>query len=145
MPQTPQDLRNCRPDRRNVNQSCCPCIKLLCHEPSPDCFGELGITSNRPHNCRPPVTKTAQDLHSGLHHQRISAQTVILTRFPPWLQFVVDLSGQMLTVDGVWRAGEVINPLSQMADSARGFLLVSRCLTSWMKWPHFFQGAKSGV
>jgi hypothetical protein len=51
-------------------------------------FGEFGITSNRPHNCRPRVTTQAEDLlirliqppgqlmKLGLHNQIISAQTV---------------------------------------------------------------------
>ncbi len=64
-----------------------------------------------------------------------------------WLQFVVvtDLSGQMLTFDGVWHFGEVfssrMNPgfhcTGQMADSIYGVVWVSGLLMStlWIEWP----------
>ncbi len=66
-----------------------------------------------------PATRTAAAT-IGLHNQRISAQTVrnclicmlvILIEVSTWLQFVViiDLSGQLLTFDGVWHFGEVFS------------------------------------
>ncbi len=140
-------------------------------------FWEFGRTSNRPHNRRPRVTTSAQDLHMqhlylqdhlrpatrtaaatiGLHNQRISAQTVsrklicmlvVLIGDLTWMQFVVvtDLSGQILTNDGVWHFGEVfpswMNPsfhcTGQMADSVYGVVRVScqRCGSSgpWWRW-----------
>ncbi len=69
---------------------------------------------------------------------------VILIGVSTWLQFVVvtDLSGQMLTFDGVWHFGEVfssrMNPgfhcTVQMADSMYGVVWVSGLLMStlWM-------------
>ncbi len=95
----------------------------------------------------------------GLHNQRISAQTVrnvsgklicmlfVLIGVSTWLQFVIvtDLSGQMLTFDGVWHFGEVfssrMNPgfhcTGQMADSVYGVVWVSGSLMStlWIEWP----------
>ncbi len=69
-----------------------------------------------------PATRTAAAT-IGLHNQRISAQTVrnrlreahLHARRPhrvsTWLQFVIvtDLSGQMLTFDGIWHFGEVFS------------------------------------
>ncbi len=69
-----------------------------------------------------PATRTAAAT-IGLHNQRISAQTVrnvsgklicmlvVLIGVSTWLQFVVvtDLSGNMLTFDGVWHFGEVFS------------------------------------
>ncbi len=85
-------------DCRNVHQSCCPWIEcsFLYHSRLQRCFRECGSTSNRPHNRRPYVTTSTQDVHIqhlhlqdrlrpatrtaaaiiGLHNQRISAQTV---------------------------------------------------------------------
>ncbi len=72
---------------------------------------------------------------------------VILIGVSTWLQFVVvtDLSGQMLTFDGVWHFGEVfssrMNPsfhcTGQMADSVYGIVWVSGLLMStlWIEWP----------
>ncbi len=105
-----------------------------------------------------PATRTAAAT-IGLYNQRISAQTVrnhlreanlllvILIKVSTWLQFVVgtDLSGQMLTFDGIWHFGEVfssrINPsfhcTGQMADSVYGVVWVSGLLMSmlWIEWP----------
>ncbi len=99
-------------------------------------FREFGSASNRPHNCRPRVATTAQHLQDrlrpatrtaaatiGLHHQRISAQTVINrlreahlhARHPHrGLDLTAvcrrnDLSGQMLTFDGIWHIREVFS------------------------------------
>ncbi len=68
---------------------------------------------------------------------------VILIGVSTWLQFVIvtDLSGQMLTFDGVWHFGEVfsscMNPgfhcTGQMADSVYGVVLRERLLMS-MLW-----------
>ncbi len=72
---------------------------------------------------------------------------VVLIGVSAWLQLVVvtDLSGQMLTFDGVWHFGEVfssrVNPgfhcTGQMADSMYGVVWVSGLLISmlWIKWP----------
>ncbi len=61
------------------------------------------------------------------------------------LATITDLSGQMLTFDGVWHFGEVfssrMNPgfhcTGQMADSVYGIVLVSGLLKStlWKEWP----------
>ncbi len=105
-----------------------------------------------------PATRTAAAT-IGLHNQRVSAQTVrnrlreahLHTHRPhrvsTWLQFVVvsDLSGQMLTFDGVWHFGEVfssrMNPgfhcTGQMVESVYGVVWVSILLMStlWIEWP----------
>ncbi len=105
-----------------------------------------------------PATRTAAAT-IGLHNQRISAQTVrnrlrelicmfvVLIGVSTWLQFVVvtELSGQMLTFDGVWHFGEVfsswMNPgfhcTGQIADSVYGVVWVSGLLMStlWIEWP----------
>ncbi len=72
---------------------------------------------------------------------------VVLIGVSTWLQFVVltDLSGQMLTFDGIWHFGEVfssrMNPgfhcTGQMADSVYGVVWVSSLLMStlWIEWP----------
>ena len=104
-----------------------------------------------------PATRTAAAT-IGLHNQRISAQTVrnrlreahLDARRPhrglDGLLFVIvtDLSGQMLTFDGIWHFGEVfssrMNPgfhcTEQMADSMYGIVWVSSLLMStlWIEW-----------
>ncbi len=72
---------------------------------------------------------------------------VVLIGVSTWLQFVIvtDLSGQMLTFDGVWHFGEVfssrMNPgfhcTGQMADSVYGVVWVSGLLMStlWIELP----------
>ncbi len=105
-----------------------------------------------------PATRTAAAT-IGLHNQRISAQTVrnrlreahlllvVLIGVSSWLLFVIitDLSGQMLTFDGVWHFGEVfssrMNPgfhcTGQMVDGVYGVVWVSSLLMStlWIEWP----------
>ncbi len=102
---------------------------------------------------RPAIQTAAATI--GLHNQRISAQTVsekficmlvVLIGVSTWLQFVVgtNLSGQMLTFDGIWHFGEVfssrMNPgfhcTRQMADSIHGVMWVSGLLMSrlWIEW-----------
>ncbi len=104
-----------------------------------------------------PATRTAAAT-IGLHNQRISAQTVrnrlreahLHARRPhrglDLTEFVIvtDLSGQMLTFDGIWHFGEVfssrMNPgfhcTGQMADSVYGVVWVSGLLKStlWIEW-----------
>ncbi len=72
---------------------------------------------------------------------------VVLIGVSTWLQFVfvTDLSGQIITFDGVWHFGEVfssrMNPgfhcTGQMADSVYGVVWVSGLLMStlWIEWP----------
>ncbi len=95
-----------------------------------------------------PATRTAAAT-IGLHNQRISAQTVrnrlreahLHARRPHWgldltAVVVTDLSGQMLTFDGVWHFEEMfssrMNPsfhcTGQMADSVYGVVWVSGLL-----------------
>ncbi len=95
-----------------------------------------------------PATQTAAAT-IGLLNQRISAQTVrnetvseklicmlvVLIWVSTWLQFVIvtDLSGQMLTFDGVWHFGEMFSSgtntcfhsTGQMADRMYGVVWVS--------------------
>ncbi len=78
---------------------------------------------------------------------KLICMLVILIGVSTWLQLVVvtDLSGQMLTFDGIWHFGEVfssrINPgfhcTGQMADSVYGVVWVSGLLMStlWIEWP----------
>ncbi len=82
---------------------------------------------------------------------KLICMLVVLIGVSTWLQFVIvtDLSGQMLTFDGVWHFGEVfssrMNPgfhcTGQMADSVYGVVWVSvcwcqRCGSSgpWRRW-----------
>ncbi len=101
-----------------------------------------------------PATRRAAATIS-LHNQRISAQLsetvsgkliymlVVLIGVSTWLQFViiVDLSGQMLTFDGVWHFGEVIssrmNPGFHCTGQMYGVVWVSSLLMStlWIEWP----------
>ncbi len=72
---------------------------------------------------------------------------IVLIGVLTWLQFVVitDLSGQMLTFDGVWHFGEVFSSrmntgshcTGQIADSVYGVVWVSSLLMStlWIEWP----------
>ncbi len=72
---------------------------------------------------------------------------VVLIGVSTWLQFVVvtNLSGEMLTFNGVWHFGEVfssrMNPgfhcTGQIADSVYGVVWVSGLLMSmlWIEWP----------
>ncbi len=136
-------------------------------------FREFGSISNRPHNCRPRVTtssiftsKIVWDQPPGqllqqsvciikefLHKLsetvsgKLICMLVILIGVSTWLQFIIvtDLSGQMLTFDGVWHFGEVfssrINPgfycTGQIADSVYGVVWVCGLLMSmlWIEWP----------
>ncbi len=71
---------------------------------------------------------------------------VVLIGVSTWLQLIVtDLSGQMLTFDGIWHFGEVFSSriipgfhcTGQMADSVYGVVWVSGLLIStlWIEWP----------
>ncbi len=72
---------------------------------------------------------------------------IVLIGVLTWLQFVVitDLSGQMLTFDGIWHFGEVFSSrmntgshcTGQIADSVYGVVWVSGLLMStlWIEWP----------
>ncbi len=78
---------------------------------------------------------------------KLICMLVILIEVSTWLQFIVviDLSGQMLTFDGVWYFGKVfssrMNPsfhcTGQMTDSVYGVVWVSGLLMSmlWIEWP----------
>ncbi len=106
-----------------------------------------------------PATRTAAAT-IGLNNQIISAQTVRNRLREAHLHarhshrgldltavvvVVTDLSGQMLTFDGVWNFGKVfslqMNPgfhcTGQMADSMYGVVWVSGLLIStlWIEWP----------
>ncbi len=79
--------------------------------------------------------------------EKLICMLVVLIGVSTWLQFIVvtDLSGQMLTFDGVWHFGVVfssqINPgfhcTAQMADSMYVVVWVSGLLIStlWIEWP----------
>ncbi len=79
--------------------------------------------------------------------ETVSGKLICMLVVLTWLQFVVvtDLSGQMLTFDGVWHFGEVfssrMNPgfhsTGQMADSVYGVVWVNGLLMStlWIEWP----------
>ncbi len=78
---------------------------------------------------------------------KLICMLVVFIGVSTWLQLVVvaDLSGHMLTFDGVWNFGEVfssrMNPgfhcTGQMADSVYGVVWVSGLLMStlWIEWP----------
>ncbi len=89
-------------------------------------FREFGSTSNRPHNHRPRVTTPAQDLRSSPpRSSETSHPDSCCCQKPsqgsssacsssddltaPQFVVVTDLSGQMLTFDGVWHFGEVFS------------------------------------
>ncbi len=83
---------------------------------------------------------------------KLICMLIILIGVSTWLQFVVvtDLSGQLLTFDGVWHFGEVfssrMNPgflcTGQMADSVYGVVWVNGLLMStlWIEWPMVVSG-----
>ncbi len=133
-------------------------------------FREFGSISNRPHNCRPRVTTssifTSKIVWDQPPGQLLQQSVCIINEFlhkpsqgsssacsssslgsRPDLQFIIvtDLSGQMLTFDGVWHFGEVfssrINPgfycTGQIADSVYGVVWVCGLLMSmlWIEWP----------
>ncbi len=100
-------------------------------------------------DCLRPATQTAAAIgfcitKEFLHKlsETVSGKLIcmLLIGVSTWLQFVVitDLSGQMLTFDGVWHFGEVfssrMNPgfhcAGQMADSLFGVVWVSGLLMS---------------
>ncbi len=126
-------------------------------------FREFGSTSNQPHYRRPSsiftskiiwdqsprqllqqsvcITKEFLHKRSETVSGKLIGMLVILIGVSTWLQFVVvtDLSGQMLTFDGVWHFREVfssqMNPgfhcTGQMADSVYGVVWVSDLLMLW--------------
>ncbi len=135
-------------------------------------FRESGSTLNRPHNqpktstssiftskiiwdqplgqlLQQSVCITKEFLHkcSETVSGKLKCMLVVLIGVSTWLQFVIvtDLSGQMLTFDGIWYVGEVfssrMNPgfhcTGQMADSMYGVVWVSSLLMSalWIEWP----------
>ncbi len=81
------------------------------------------------------ITKEFQHKLSETISGKLICMLVVLIGVSTWLQFVVvtDLSGQMLTFDGVWHFGEVfssrMNPrfhcTVQMADSVYGVVWVN--------------------
>ncbi len=78
---------------------------------------------------------------------KLICMLIVLIGVSTWLQFIIvtDLSGQMLTFDGVWHFGEVfssrMNPgfhrTGQMAESVFGVVWVSGLQISmlWIEWP----------
>ncbi len=86
-----------------------------------------------------------------IHQIQLIWMLLVLIRVSTWLQiiFVTDLSGQMLTFDGVWHFGEVfsscMNPgfhcTGQMTDSVYSVVWV---LTLWIEWPMVAVGLRYG-
>ena len=103
------------------------------------------------------MTKEFRHKRSETVSRKLICVLVILIGVSDCLQFVVvtDLSGQMLTFDGVWYVGEVLssrmNPgfhcLGQMADSVCGVVWVSGLLMStlWIEWPMVAVGLWYGL
>lgn len=87
-------------DCRNVHQSCCLWIEgsVVYHEPSPD-LTQIGSTPNQHHTRRPRVPRTSTRTAAetvGLCNHRMSALELTVVRC------LTDLSGRMVTNDGIW-------------------------------------------
>ncbi len=132
---------NWHADCRNVHQSCCPWIEcsFLYHKLSPKAFQRIW-----------QYIQTICNNHAAKHAatiEKLICMLIFLIRVSTWLQFVIvtNLSGQMLTFDGVWHFGEVfssqMNPgfhcIGQMVDSVYGIMWVSGLLMStfWIERP----------
>ncbi len=128
---------NCHTDCRNVHQSCYPWVsENLAVHPS----GQLLQQS---------VCITKEFLHklSETVPGKLICMIVVLIGVSTRLHFIIvtDLSGQILTFDGVWYFGEVfssrMNPVfyctEQRVDSVYGVVWVSGLLMSmlWIEWP----------